>query len=70
MDHQTVPSITSFVIRFVYTESPESDESEVKSKPHYRGAIRHIQSNQEIAFGEWHEALSFMRQFVPLDLEA
>jgi len=70
MDRQTTPSITSFVIRFVYAESPATGELPGESKHTYRGAIRHIQTDQEIAFVEWHEALNFMRQFVPLELEA
>lgn len=70
MDRQPPPIITSFVIRFVYTESPSIDETPGQPKHSYRGAIRHIQSDQEIAFVEWHEALNFMSQFVPLQLEA
>lgn len=69
MDRQAPPSITSFVIRFVYAESPTPGDIPGESKCTYRGAIRHIQSDQEIAFVEWHEALTFMRQFVPLELE-
>lgn len=70
MDRQAPPSITSFVIRFVYAESPTSGDLADKSKAPYRGAIRHIQSDQEISFVEWHEALTFMSQFMPLELKA
>jgi len=70
MERQTLPSIASFVIRFVYTELPTNDEAPGKSRHAYRGAIRHVQSDQEITFVEWHEALCFIRQFVPLELEA
>ncbi|HSF83620.1 MAG TPA: hypothetical protein VLA49_20475 [Anaerolineales bacterium] len=70
MDHQSAPSITSFIIRFVFAESSVSGEPASKLKPLYRGAIRHIQSDREIAFVEWREAFNFMRDFIPLDIEA
>jgi hypothetical protein len=31
----------------------------------WRGAIRHIQSDQELTFIHWCEALDFMQQFLP-----
>jgi hypothetical protein len=52
------PNITSFVIRFVQ-ETP--DETRL-----YRGNIRHVQSNQELNFTHWPEAVAFIEQFVPL----
>ena len=61
------PGITSFVIRFVYAESTSSPKT--KCHAAYRGAIRHIQTDQEIAFSSWREAVEFMRQFVPLELD-
>lgn len=70
MDHQSAPRITSFVIRFVYADSPLSGDPASKLKPSYRGAIRHIQSDQEIPFVEWQEAMNFMRKYIPLELEA
>jgi hypothetical protein len=63
------PGITSFVIRFVYAESTSSpDQSGIPHKT-YRGAIRHIQSDQEITFSSWQEAIEFIRRFVPLELD-
>lgn len=37
-----------------------------ETEPVYHGAIRHIQSTEELNFHQWHEAVAFMRRFVPL----
>jgi hypothetical protein len=57
---ETIPTITSFVIRFIHGDP----RTEALS---YRGTIRHIPSNQEVHFTRWEEAEAFMRLFVPLD---
>jgi hypothetical protein len=67
-DHNS-PDITSFVIRFVYGESGSSSDTSEIALVSYRGAIRHIQTDQEIAFTNWQEAVDFIRRFVPLELE-
>jgi hypothetical protein len=69
MKQNHAPGITSFVIRFVYAESTLSPKTNRASHAVYRGAIRHIQTDQEIAFSSWRQAVEFMRQFVPLELE-
>jgi hypothetical protein len=56
------PTIHSFIIRFVVEETPTAEEIE----PVYHGAIRHIQSTEELHFHQWQEAVQFMRRFVPL----
>ncbi len=33
----------------------------------YRGAIRHIQTDEEVNFSTWKEAVTFIRRFVPLE---
>jgi hypothetical protein len=63
------PGINSFVIRFVYAESTSSPKTSRASHAPYRGAIRHIQTDQEIAFSSWREAVEFIRHFVPLELD-
>lgn len=69
MDNQTSPNISSFVIRFVHPGAgPLADPSEGGVFP-YRGAIRHIQSDQEITFTRWEDAVDFIQRFVPLELE-
>jgi hypothetical protein len=56
------PNISSFVIRFVVdSASGEQDH------PPYRGAIRHIQTEEELHFSNWEEAVRFIRRFVPLE---
>jgi hypothetical protein len=69
MKHNHSPGITSFVIRFVYAESTSSPNSNGATHAVYRGAVRHIQTDQEIAFSSWREAVEFMRRFVPLELD-
>jgi hypothetical protein len=63
MIHQSFPSISSFVIRFVQAE-PQNPSS----APAFRGSIHHIQSDQELSFTRWADALAFMEQFVPAEL--
>ncbi len=57
------PAIYSFIIRFVVEEGSAADGS----PPAYHGAIRHIQSAEEMNFSEWQEAVEFMRRFVPIE---
>ena len=65
MDLPIPPTITSFVIRFVL--APESEHPKDGSLPAYRGTIRHIQTEQELNFSSWQEAVAFIQRFVPLD---
>lgn len=64
MDNHHSPNITSFVIRFVHepVQSPDKPAS-------YRGTIHHVQSNQEIPFTRWQDAVEFIQRFMPIDLE-
>ena len=57
------PSISSFVIRFVYDDRQEGDVT----RPVYHGSIRHIQSDEELNFTNWKEAESFIRRFVLIE---
>jgi hypothetical protein len=58
------PRISSFVIRFVVSQPGEAYPNQ---QPMYHGSIRHIQSDEELNFGCWKEAESFIRRFVPLE---
>jgi hypothetical protein len=62
MDSQP-PTISSFVIRFVLNEVQDEP-----SQPSYRGSIRHIQSDEEMNFHLWEEAVAFIRRYVPLEV--
>jgi len=65
MDTQS-PLITSFIIRFVQNETQETVED---TSPYpYRGSIRHIQSEEELNFHLWEEAVEFIRRYVPLEV--
>jgi hypothetical protein len=65
MKPDLAPTIYSFIVRFVVEEGSEAEGS----PPVYHGAIRHIQSAEEMNFNEWHEAVEFIRRFVPLENE-
>ncbi len=65
MDSHLPPNISSFVIRFV-VDSAVTDQ---QSHQPYRGAIRHIQTDEEMNFSNWEEAVTFIRRFVPLETE-
>jgi hypothetical protein len=56
------PVIYSFIIRFVMDEVPAEG-----GQATYHGAIRHIQSAEEISFSEWKEAVEFMQRYVPIE---
>ncbi|MBU0511901.1 MAG: hypothetical protein KKD28_01135 [Chloroflexi bacterium] len=59
------PNIASFVIRFVV----DSSANGLQNWPPYRGAIRHIQTDEEVNFSHWEEVEKFIQRFVPLDFE-
>ncbi len=69
MELQTSPNIASFVIRFVQSESPQPADATDQRRLSYRGTIRHIQSDEEISFTHWADAMEFMRRFVQLEME-
>ncbi len=60
MDEHT-PHITSFVIRFVHPEHPG-----LPGEPEMRGTILHVQTDEQIPFTHWEDAVEFIRRFVPL----
>lgn len=57
MEEQS-PIITSFVVRFVHSGPPENAT--------YRGSILNVQTNEEVAFVRWEEAVEFIRHYVSL----
>lgn len=63
MKPDATPSVHSFIVRFVVEDSPGAETAQ----PVYHGAIRHIQSAEEMNFATWTEAVEFMRHFVPLE---
>lgn len=64
MEPEPAPSIASFVIRFVvYGVSPDGEQ-----RPYsYRGAIRHIQTDEEMNFHTWEDAVAFIQRYVTLE---
>jgi hypothetical protein len=63
METKSSPSIESFVIRFVLDETAPANTKQ----PAYRGAIRHIQSDQEMHFNNWVDAVEFIQRYVTLE---
>lgn len=54
-------SITSFVVRFIHSGPPENTA--------LRGSVLNVQTNEELAFLQWDEAVDFIRRFVNLPAE-
>lgn len=63
MKNNASPSIASFVIRFV-VDDPLPDGG---TRPGYRGTILHIQTNEEVNFSAWENAVEFIQRYVPLE---
>jgi hypothetical protein len=59
--------ITSFVIRFVLNEA--QDDQADTLQPSYRGSIRHVQSDEEMNFLVWEDAVEFIRRYVPIQTQ-
>ena len=60
MEPDPAPLISSFIIRFVFDETPTQ-------APAYHGTIRYIQTGEEINFNHWREVTEFMHRFVKLE---
>lgn len=60
-DLNSIPTIKSFVLRFIY------DESAPPGCVALRGEIRCIQTDQEITFSRWEDAVAFINRFIPLE---
>lgn len=54
-------TITSFVVRFVHS-GPPADAT-------FRGSILNVQTNEEVSFRHWEEAVEFIRRYVQLSPE-
>ena len=69
MDVHGSPTISSFVIRFVVESAADSSGSAdlPPGCASYRGSIRHIQTEEELNFNTWVDAVSFIRRFVPIE---
>lgn len=62
MEDNSFPNITSFIIRFIQEHAIDNPE-----RIKYRGSIRHIQSDKEISFTRWKEAMQFMEKYVSIE---
>lgn len=57
-------SLASFVLRFVLDEPPSPEA--MRSLPRWHGVIQHVQTNEEMHFARWEEAVTFIEQYVNL----
>jgi len=62
MDQTSQPDITSFVLRFIH-------EPDTNTTPAYRGSIRHVQTDDELSFTDWQDAVNFIRKFIPINTQ-
>ena len=64
---ESLPEITSFVVRFVHSGPPVGAGLRPAPTPTpTRGSILNVQTNQELPFLRWEEAVAFIRRFVTL----
>ncbi len=61
------PHLVSFVLRFVY-DQPSGTATAAATRWH--GVIRHVQSNEELHFIRWADAVAFIERFAQLDQSA
>lgn len=48
----------------------ESAVNNEEAPSYYRGAIRHIQSDEEMSFNTWEDAVKFIGRFVPIEIRS
>ena len=53
--------LVSFVLRFVYDQPPGAPAAR------WHGVVRHVQSNEELHFIRWADAVTFIERFAQLD---
>ena len=66
MEANTLPSIESFIIRFVLDETSLVENA----RPRYRGKVCHIQSDEEMSFQTWEDVVEFLQRYVPLEIKS
>jgi hypothetical protein len=66
MDIPSTPAITSFVIRFIHEGGQDSPVLPPPAGQLQRGTIRNVQTNEELDFTHWEDAVSFIERFVSL----
>ncbi len=59
--------LVSFVLRFVY-DQPTGEATSPATRWH--GVVRHVQSNEEVHFTRWADAVAFIERFALLDQPA
>jgi hypothetical protein len=58
--------LVSFVLRFVY----DQPTSTATAANRWHGVVRHVQSNEELHFIRWADAVAFIERFAQLDHSA
>jgi hypothetical protein len=58
--------LVSFVLRFVYEESPDEPHAQA---PGWYSVVRHVQSDTERHLTRWEDIVAFIGQYVDLNKE-
>jgi hypothetical protein len=58
--------LVSFVLRFVYEESPDEPDA---PGPGWYSVVRHVQSDTERHLTRWEDVVAFIGQYVDLNKE-
>jgi hypothetical protein len=66
MDIPSTPAITSFVIRIIHEGGQDSPALPPPAGQLLRGTIRNVQTNEELDFTRWEDAVTFIERFVSL----
>lgn len=67
MEIPLTPAITSFVIRIIHEGLQDPGDPNLPAGMLLRGTIRNVQTNEEIDFTRWGDAVEFIERFVTLD---
>ena len=63
MDENTYPDVESFVIRYIMVRTRTDPQI------NYRGGIKYLQTDEELGFTDWQEAVYFINKFGPIVIE-
>jgi hypothetical protein len=64
MDIPLTPAITSFVIRFIHEGEQVTPALPPPAGQLLRGTIRNVQTNEELDFTRWEDAVGFIERFL------
>jgi hypothetical protein len=60
-------SIHSFVMRFVHVPQEQSEQDTEPPAFGWHGSVRHVQSDAELRFTRWEDAVAFIARYVEIE---